>query len=315
MMGLLGSLEIIFEEGFIYAVLAMGAYISYCIMDFPDLTVEGTFLSGGVTFALLARVNVNPWLAMVAAFAVGMLGGAVTGFIHSRFKLQPVLCGLAVGSALVALNLITTVACMGGDLSREGLSVISLGKNASNIFRALPFNFIPYVIFGIDLRKLCIVFIIAVVLKLISDCYFRTRQGLLVRASGRAPELVIGSGCNPANYKIIGLAVANGFATLAGTLSVQAQGNANQSIGSGMVVIGLTCVMLGLHIFRCVGFMRDTTRVILGALVFRLCIGLAELAGVPGTFVKLITAVLFFAALIISRGYMKNKKLRRRLNG
>lgn len=309
MSGFLSTLEVFFEEGFIYAVLAMGAYISYSILDFPDLTVEGTFLSGGVVFALLARVNVNPWLAMLAAFLAGAIGGMITGLVNVKFKVSPLLCGLAVGSVLVALNFVLTVVCMGGDFTHEGLSVISVGKSASNIFRALPFSFIPYVRFGVNIRRLCIAFIIAVVVKILIDIYFKTEQGLLVRACGRYPAAALCAAENPAKYKVLGLAVANGLAAVSGSIFVQAQGNANQGMGNGMAVVGLASVMIGLFVFKRAGKLKGTTKVLLGALIFRLCIGVAELLGVPSAGIKLVTALLFFAAVLADRLYVQRRSI------
>ena len=309
MSGFLSSLEVFFEEGFIYAVLAMGAYISYSILDFPDLTAEGTFLSGGVVFALLARVNVNPWLAMLLSFAAGAVGGAITGLMNVKFKIRPILCGLAVGSTLVAFNLVLTVACMGGDLSHEGLSVISVGKSASNIFRALPFSFIPYVRFGVNIRRLFIALIVAVVIKILLDLYFRTRQGILVRSSGRNPAATICASADPSVYKVLGLAISNGLAAVSGAMIVQAHGNANQGMGNGMAVVGLASVMIGMFVFNRIGKLKDTTKVLIGALIFRLCIGVAELLGVPGAGLKLVTALLFFAAVLADRLYVRRRDI------
>ena len=102
----ISSLDVILQDGFMYAILAMGYYLSYTILDFPDLTVEGTVLSGGITFGLLVKAGVNPWLAMLVAFAVGFVFGSLTGFLHVKLGIRPLLCGILVSTMLISVNLI-----------------------------------------------------------------------------------------------------------------------------------------------------------------------------------------------------------------
>lgn len=112
MSALLSSVDVVLQDGFMYAILAMGYYVTYTILDFPDLTVEGTVLSGGITFGLLARAGVNPWLAMLASFIVGFIFGAITGLLHVKLKIRPLLCGILVSTALISINLVVTVVGM-----------------------------------------------------------------------------------------------------------------------------------------------------------------------------------------------------------
>ena len=112
--------EVFLQDGCMYAILAMGFYITYTILDFPDLSVEGTVLSGGVVFALLVRADINPWLAMLAAFVAGSLAGSVTGILHVKLKIRPLLCGILVSTGLISVNLVVTVLGMGGNLAGDG---------------------------------------------------------------------------------------------------------------------------------------------------------------------------------------------------
>lgn len=305
----LGSLDVILQDGFMYSLIAMGYYISYSILDFPDLTAEGTVLSGGVAFGLLVKNGVSPHLALLGAFIVGFLCGSVTGVLHVKLKIRPLLCGILVSTALISVNLVATVVGMGGNFSGDGaLSTIDLGRSVPTLIRVLPWSLLPTDILGFNIRKLVTFFLIALIFKLILDAYLKTKNGLLLRAAGGNPQYVTMLGKDQGQSKILGLAIGNGYAAAAGALIVQSRGNVNQNIGIGMIVIGLASLIIGLSVFSKVRWLKPTTKVILGSVIYQGCLGLATFLGVPSAYNKIIMAALFTAALVISG---RQKKTRR----
>lgn len=302
MVSLLNILEVCFEDGFVYAILALGYYVSYSILDFPDLSVEGTVLTGGVVFALIARAGINPWLALVCAFIVGGLCGSVTGILHVKLKIRPLLCGILVSTALISVNLVLTVLGMGGNLSGEGaLSTIPLSQKTTTLLKCFPVSLLPQNVGGIKVRKLVLFFALAVVFKLILDFYFKSKSGLMLRATGNNEKYVTMMAENSGKYKIIGLAIGNAFAAVSGALIVQSRGNVNQSIGIGMIVIGLASLIIGTSLFKNVKFLKPTTMVIIGSIIYQACLSLATSLGIPSAYNKLVMAFLFTIALVVSQ--------------
>lgn len=307
-MALLNSLEVCLEDGFIYAILAIGYYLTFTILDFPDLSVEGTVLSGGVVFAVLAEMGWNPYLAMILAFIVGCAAGSVTGILHVKLGIRPLLCGILVSTGLITINLVGAVVGNGGSFSGDGaLSSVTISRSSPTVYRAIPFNWLPETLGQINLRKLVSFFVMALIVKLLVDAYLKTKSGLLLYATGNNEQFTTMLAKDPGASKILGLALGNGLAALSGALIAQSRGNANQGMGIGMVVIGLASVIIGLSLFRKIRFMKPTTMVILGSVIYQACLSIASLIGVPSAYNKLIMAVLFTIALVLS-GKLKTKK-------
>lgn len=307
MSSIFSSIDVMLQDGFMYSILAMGYFISYTTLDFPDLTVEGTVLSGGISFALLVKNGVNPWIALLVSFAAGFVFGSVTGFLNVKLGIRPLLCGILVSTALITVNLVVTVVGMGGSWTGDGaLSTIDMGLRTPTLLRTHPADFIPTDFYGFNLRKLIVFFVIALVFKLILDFYLKTKNGLLLRAAGNNPRYVTMLAKNPGNSKILGLAIGNGYAAVSGALIVQSRGNANQGMGVGMIVIGLASLIIGISVFGKLRFMKPTTMVIIGSVIYQACLGIALMLGVPTAYNKIIMAVLFTAALICS-GRTKKK--------
>lgn len=301
MSSVLSCIEVFLTDGFMYALLAMGFYVSYTILDFPDLSVEGTVLLGGVCHALLIKGGINPWIALVIVFALGALAGSVTGILHVKLNIRPLLCGILVSTALISVNLVIATVGMGGNLRGEdGLSTVSIGRGEQTILRAVPSRFIPALVYNIHLRDLIVFAAIAIIMKLILDWYLQTKNGLLLRATGNNTQFVTMLAKNPGTSKIIGLAIGNGFAAMSGALIATSRGNANQSMGIGMVVIGLASVIIGLSIFRKLRIMKPTTKVILGSIIYQAALSIATYLGVPSAYNKFLMAVLFTIALVLS---------------
>lgn len=299
-MNLLSTVEVFLETGLVFSIIAMGYYVSYYILDFPDLTVEGTFLSGAVVFGLMAVFGVNPWLAVLCAFAVGCLFGCITGVLHVCLKIRPLLCGILVSTALITVNLIAVSAGLSGDFAGKGNTSISYGRTVKTLHDYFFGETVPAMVNKVNLRNLIIFLLIAVVCKVLLDLYFKTKNGLLLRAAGNNEQFVKMLGVNPGKSKITGLALGNGFAAVSGALYSHINGNVNQSMGIGMIVIGLASLIIGMSLFAKVKFLKPTTKVILGAIIYQACLTVAQNLGVPSAYNKLIMAVMFTLALVLS---------------
>lgn len=300
---LLNAIEVLLENGFMYSLLAMGYYITYTILDFPDLTVEGTVLSGGVIAALMINAGVNPYLSILAAFLGGAVMGSVTGILNVKLKIKPLLCGILMSTFLITVNLVATTVGTGGTFGMAGgSSVISLGPEAQTVINSFPMNLLPNKIGSFMLtptvKRMIIYFVIAFVCKMVIDLYLKTKNGMMIIASGNNPGYVSMLGKNPGAYKILGLAIGNGLAGMSGALIAQSTKNANQSMGIGMVVIGLASLIIGISLFSKVKFLKATTKVIFGAIIYQACLSFATFLGVPSGYNKMIMAVLFTLALV-----------------
>ena len=295
----------ILEEGLVYAIMALGVYITYKILDFPDLSVDGTFpLGAAVTAAGIANGlpfigTISPVAALFISFTVGALAGCITGLIHVKLKVRDLLSGIIVMTALYSINLRIA--------GKANLPIFSKETIFSNSFlsahvpeAASPFN------------VTIILFVIVMICKVLLDAYLQTRSGYLLRAVGDNDVLVTSLAKDKGLVKIVGLAIANGFAALAGSVYCQQKGFFEISIGTGTMVIGLANVIIGTQLLKRVGFIRSTTAVIIGSIVYKACVSIAlllndlHIAGldlsipVTASDLKLITSVLFLIILVVS---------------
>jgi len=283
------------ETGLIYAIIALGVYITYKILDFPDLTVDGSFPLGGAITASLLLADVHPLLAMLLSFAAGMLAGVVTGFIHVKLRVRNLIAGIIVMTGLYTINLRIA--------GRSNLPLSSKDTIFRNDFLStiVPDALTQYV-------PLIIILIIALAVKFILDWYLKTKSGYLLRAVGDNDLLVTVLAKDKGYVKIIGLAIANGMVALAGSVFVQRFRAFDISMGIGTVVIGLASVIIGLAIARKISWLKVTTAVIIGSVLYRASIALAIRAGMQATDLKLITALLLLGILVIS--WERTKKVK-----
>ena len=293
----------ILEEGLVYAIMALGVYITYKILDFPDLSVDGTFpLGAAVTAAGIANGlpfigTISPVAALFISFAVGALAGCITGLIHVKLKVRDLLSGIIVMTALYSINLRIT--------GKANLPIFSKETIFSNSFLSahVPKAASPFIV-------TIILFVIVLVCKVLLDAYLQTRSGYLLRAVGDNDVLVTSLAKDKGLVKIVGLAIANGFAALAGSVYCQQKGFFEISIGTGTMVIGLANVIIGTQLLKRVGFIRSTTAVIIGSIVYKACVSIALLLNdlhiggldisipVTASDLKLITSVLFLIILV-----------------
>lgn len=273
-------------QGLIYSLLSYGIFITYKILDFPDLTVDGSFPLGAAVTAVLLVRGVNPYLTLLYAFLVGAVAGFVTGFIHVRLKVRDLLAGIITMTALFSINL----QIAGSNLSVE--------RAIDTIFTAKP----TMALFGglsLTLRKLVVCFIIAVVLKILIDLYFKTKSGLLLRAVGDNSLLVTTLAKDKGNVKMLGLIIANALVALSGSVVCHEQRSFSSTMGTGQMVFGLAAVIIGTTLFKKLSFVKGTTAVIVGSTVYKACIQVAINLGLPANLLKLITAVLFLIILVL----------------
>lgn len=276
----------ILEQGLIYAILALGVYITYKILDFPDLTVDGSFpLGAAVTAALITR-GMNPYLTLPVSFLAGVLAGVCTGLIHVKCKVRDLLSGIIMMTALWTVNLY-----IAGTANVPLFSQDSIFKN-DFLIGIVPESMKSYV-------TLMVVLILVVVCKIILDLYMNTKSGYLLRAVGDNETVVTALAKDQGNVKILGLAIANGLVSLAGCVFAQEERVFEISMGTGAIVIGLASVIIGTSIFKKISYVKTTTAVIIGSIIYKACVAVAIRNFEPQA-MKLITAVLFLIILVIS---------------
>ncbi len=291
----LGLIKNILEEGFIYGIMAIGVYITYQVLGFPDLSVDGTFPLGACITAALIAAGVNPWLACLIAFVCGAAAGCVTGFLHVKLRITDLLSGILVMTAMWSVNLVIT----------NGSAVMPF-YNKPTIFTSGPAGLLAGGI--LNYRVVLVVAICCIAVKLIVDWYLKTKSGLLLRASGDNPQYVTSLGKDPGTMKIIGLAVGNGCTALAGCILAQQAESANVSSGTGMVVMALASVIIGTNLFKKVRFVKATTAVVFGAIAYKTCLVIAMQLGLPTNFLKLLMAAIFTVALVSNNLFAGRRK-------
>jgi putative ABC transport system permease protein len=302
----------ILEEGLVYAIMALGVYITYKILDFPDLSVDSTFPMGaaitaaGIANGLPVFGNVHPVAALFLSFGAGALAGCITGLIHVKLKVRDLLSGIIVMTALYSINLRIA--------GKANLPIFSKETIFSNAFLTehVPAALKPYIV-------TIILLVIVLVCKLLLDAYLNTRSGYLLRAVGDNEVLVTSLAKDKGMVKIVGLAIANGFAALAGSVYCQQKGFFEISSGTGTMVIGLANVIIGTQLFKRFSFVKSTTAVVIGSIVYKACVSLALMMNdlhiggvkisipVTASDLKLITSILFLIILVISP---KEKKVK-----
>ncbi|WFR58511.1 ABC transporter permease [Anaerocolumna sp. AGMB13025] len=273
-------------EGFVYAIMALGVYITYKILDFPDLSVDGTFPLGGAVTAVLIIAGVNPLLTLLISFIIGGIAGIITGIIHVKFKVRDLLSGIIVMTALYSINL-----RIAGKANLPIFTKETIFENAY-LEKIIPEGLKPFL-------TTIILFIIVLLMKLILDLYLKTKSGYLLRAVGDNDTLVTSLAKDKGAVKIIGLAIANAFVALAGCIYTQKSGFFEISMGTGTIVIGLASVIIGTNLFKQMSAVKATTAVVIGSVLYKACVSIAISFGLAASDLKLITSVLFLAILII----------------
>lgn len=275
------------EQGLLFALVAMGVYITYKILDFPDLSVYGTFPLGASISAALLINGVNPWISILIATIGGAIAGSITGFLHVKLKISNLMSGILVMMGLYSVN-----------LRIMGKSNIPL-FNTNYIFKSTAVN------------SIFIILAIVVVVKIILDLFLKTKAGFLLTAVGDNEQVVSSLGVNKNLVKVLGLAISNGLVALAGALTAQHQGFADVTMGTGIVVMGLAAVIIGVSIFGKISFIKATTLSIFGAIIYKLVIAIALWMKLNPNDLKILTAVLVAVALAANNNVFKFKRKNR----
>ncbi len=289
----------VFEQGMIYAVMALGMYITYKILDFPDMTVDGSFPLGASLSAVLISQGMNPYLTLLLSFAAGLVAGTITGLIHVKLKVRDILASIIMMTALYSVNLRIA--------GKANLPIY----NCDNIYNNRVMDRIfagvlaPY-------KNLIIIAIIVLLVKCVLDWYLKTKSGYLLKAVGDNETLVTSMGIDKGKIKILGLAIANGLVSLGGSMFAQQQRFFDASMGVGTAVIGLASVIIGTALFGQISVFGFSISVILGSILYKGCVAAAIRIGLQSTDLKLVTAVLFLLILVLSSRIEKHQGKKRR---
>ncbi|MDR1949165.1 MAG: ABC transporter permease [Spirochaetaceae bacterium] len=300
-------IEGILIEGLIYGIMVLGVFITFRVLNFADMTVDGSFPLGAAIMAVMLINGLPPIAAISIAFAGGALAGLITALIHTRLKIPDLLSGILTMTMLYSMN----------------LRVMSNRANLSLLRVPTLFTRISGWAEGFMPPQIAIVIycaIITLIIKVILDLFFHTDFGLSMGALGANPQLIISQGMNPDVIKICGICLANGLVAIAGSFAAMYQGFADVNLGSGMIVSGLASLMIGEFLIPSNRISLLTLRVLLGSILYR---GLMYFARNYGYYVnmtandlKLITGLLIILCIIISRnGYLTGKRRRVKSRG
>lgn len=286
------------EAGIIYAIMALGVFLSFRTLNMPDLTVDGSFVTGAAISAVLCSGG-SPFLGLPVAFIGGCLAGCVTALFHTKLKIQSLLAGILVMLGLYSINL----KIMG---TRANIPLI----NKTTVFSFLQGNQMQ------SFSKLIIPTIILLLILLLLYLFLQTKFGFVMRATGDNDQMVRALGVNTDFTILIGMAISNGLVALSGALLAQYQSFTDIAMGTGMVVIGLASVIIGEVLVGISSLGRRLMAVILGAILYRLIIAQALEMGMPATDFKLVSALIVAVALsfpVIKERLLNQQKKYRRL--
>jgi len=284
---LLGALEI----GLIFSLVALGVLISFRILKFPDLTVDGSFPLGGAVAATMIAAGYDPFVATGAAILAGALAGFITAWLNVRLKIMDLLASILMMIALYSINLRV--------MGKPNVPLI----NEATVFTILLPDWMPDYV-----ERPLVLLVVVLVVKLLLDWFFSSEIGLAMRATGANARMARAQGIATGRATLMGMALANALVALAGALFAQTQGGADISMGIGTIVIGLAAVIIGESILPARRLVWTTLAVILGAILYRFFIALAlnsDFIGLQAQDLNLVTAVLVMLALVLPMGKRK----------
>lgn len=292
LVGLIGS-----ELGLLYALLAVGVYLTYRVLDFPDLTVDGSFTTGAAISAVLILNGVPIWLAILVSIAGGMIAGVVTGLLHVWGNINALLAGILTQIALYSINL----RIMGKSnlpLLRE-TTLMTPMRDAQLLgsWGAVGIFFVVVLIIGAAVYG-----------------FLGTSFGVAIRATGDNEMMARSQGINTGVTKVAGLAISNGLVALCGSIVAQYQGYADVSMGIGLIIAGLASVIIGQAVFGSTAVWQSVLAAILGSVIYRIVIQAALGAGLAPNDTKIISAVLVVVALVLPQWSVLKKLRQRRRN-
>ena len=276
-------LQATIEQSLIFAIMVLGVYISFRILNFPDMTVDGTFPLGAAISAKLLTLGINPYLTLLVALVAGAVVGAVTGLIHVKLKVKDLLAGILVMTALYSVNLRV------------------MGKSNIPLFEEDN-------IFNTEYSMMITIVVLILISKFLLDYLLKTKFGFALKALGDNENLIVSLGLNEEKYKIYGLMIANAFVAFSGAVLAQYQGFADVGMGTGIIVIGLASIIIGDTLFGKRRRLAGTTIVIIGSILYRGVIAVTLSMGMDASDLKLITSVIVIIILWIQKQKDKRRK-------
>ena len=274
----------VLEQASLFGLVAMGVFITYKILDFPDLSVDGTYPLGACISAVLLVNGVNPWIAVVASALGGAIAGFITAFLHVKLKITNLMSGILVMIGLYSVNLLV----MG---NKSNTPLFQTFSEVSGLFTTL-----------------LIVAVLLIIFKILLDIFMKTKVGFLLFAVGDNEQVVTSLGVNKNNIKIIGLMLSNGLVALSGGLTAQYNGYADVGMGTGVVVKGLACVIIGTSLLGRFRRVKSTTQAIIGTVIYYFAISVALKMKLNPNLLNLLTAGVLVIALSTQNGLFKKKK-------
>lgn len=306
------------ESGIIYAIMALGVYLSFRILDFPDLTVDGSFVTGAAVTAVLIVNGVNPFLATIVALLAGFIAGCITGLLHTKGKINALLSGILMMIALYSINL-RIMGKSNVPLLNEETTLTKL----TNFWKTLGFDDgINNLLTNIGLENyvpktwavLFFMLIVTIIIKLVTDWFLRTEIGLALRAVGDNKKMISSFSANTDTLTVVGLGISNGLVAFSGALIAQYNSFSDVGMGIGMIVIGLASVIIGEALFGTKTIARTTLAVIGGAIIYRIVLALAlKMKFLETGDMKLITATIVILALTVPKILDAQKEKKRKL--
>lgn len=295
-------IEGILVEGLIYGLLALGVFITFRILDFPDLTVDGTFPMGAAVMAICLTSGMNMGLALLVSFIAGFAAGTVTAVIHNKLGVPGLLAGILTMTMLWSIN----IRILGGRANLPLIRTETILTKVEELLAPLAGETTALLLFFI---------VVVLVIKLLIDLFFHTDLGLTMGAMGNNEQMVISQGGNPEMMKIIGIGLSNGLVATSGAFAAQYQGFADVNLGQGIVVSGLAMVLLGEFLFSSNKIGMLTLRVILGAILYKAIMFFGRYYGyyinLTPNDLKLITGILIIVCLVVTKYRTKSFKFRR----
>lgn len=276
-------LQATIEQSLIFAIMVLGVYISFRILNFPDMTVDGTFPLGAAISAKLLTLGVNPYLTLLVALISGAAAGAITGLIHVKLKVKDLLAGILVMTALYSINLRV------------------MGKSNIPLFEEDN-------VFNTEYSMMITIVVLILISKFLLDYLLKTKFGFALKALGDNENLIVSLGLNEEKYKIYGLMIANAFVAFSGAVLAQYQGFADVGMGTGIIVIGLASIIIGDTLFGKRRRLAGTTIVIIGSILYRGVIAVTLSMGMDASDLKLITSVIVIVILWIQKQKDKRRK-------
>ena len=273
------------SQGIIWGIMTLGVYITFKVLDFPDLTVDGSFALGGAVSAILISNGMNPFITLFFSFLAGSLAGLATGILNTKLQIPGILAGILTMIALYSIN----IRVMGG---RPNISLLGMATSLTIIQNILSLSKV--------VSDLLVGFVFSVFIVLIMYWFFGTEMGCAIRATGNNEKMIRALGVDTNVMKTIGLMISNALVSLSGALVTQSQGYADVGMGTGTIVIGLASVIIGEVIFgNRFNFLYKLSSIVMGSIIYRIIIAIVLQLGLKATDLKLLTAIIVAIALSV----------------